>query len=144
MELSQSEADLLIATPKWFADNTTINLEPGKNEVYELQSGDPREGFLFDARRGRIKLAKVRYQERVRTSIVLVRLDLDGAPHTNPDGQVIACPHIHVYKEGYGTKWAEGLDPEMFSNPSDVATALTDFCGFCNITNIPLLQDLML
>lgn len=65
MELTQSEADLLIANPKWFENNTTISLMPGKNEIYELQSFDPREKYLFDATRGRIKLANVRYQVNI-------------------------------------------------------------------------------
>ncbi|HEY7442131.1 MAG TPA: hypothetical protein VH701_06920 [Vicinamibacterales bacterium] len=25
-----------------------------------------------------------------------------GAPHRNPDDEEIPCPHLHLYREGYG------------------------------------------
>jgi hypothetical protein len=31
-----------------------------------------------------------------------MRLDLDGPPHRNPDDQEIPCPHLHIYRAGYG------------------------------------------
>jgi hypothetical protein len=36
--------------------------------------------------------------------VVLVRLDLGGAPHRNPFDEEIGVPHLHLYREGFGDK----------------------------------------
>lgn len=71
-----------------------------------LQSLDKREHFLLDLSRGRIDLQKVKMQNRGRQVVVLVRLYLEGALHRNPDDTEVPAPHLHVYREGYGDKWA--------------------------------------
>jgi hypothetical protein len=50
-----------------------------------------------------------------------MRLDLDGPPHRNPDDEEIPWPHLHVYREGYGDKWAS---PARLKN---IRTAQTSF-----------------
>jgi hypothetical protein len=35
-----------------------------------------------------------------------MRLDLDAAPHRNPDDQEIACPHLYVYRDQVITELA--------------------------------------
>jgi hypothetical protein len=74
-----------------------------------LTASDRRENFLLDIRKGRIDLSKGSYQNRSRQVIVLVRLDFGGSIHRNPDNTEVACPHLHVYREGYGDKWAMSL-----------------------------------
>jgi len=69
-----------------------------------LISTDKRENFLLDISRGRIDFQKVTYQNRCRQVIVLVRLDIKGPAHPNPDGTEIPTPHLHLYREGYGDK----------------------------------------
>ena len=59
---------------------------------------------MLDVTRGQIKLTKATYQNRARQVIVLMRLDLDGSTHRNPDDQEIPCPHLHVYREGFGDR----------------------------------------
>jgi hypothetical protein len=66
---------------------------------------------------------------------VLVRLDVDGSPHTNPDGQRFKGTHIHYYREGYDDKWAFPLDPSIFTDTSDIGLTLEQFCSHCNIEN---------
>ncbi len=129
--LTQKEAEELLKLKKWLSEPKTITLKPGSNLTYELDSSDNSEKFILDLWRGTIRL-KARYQTRARKSIILVRVDLNGAPHTNPDGERVDCPHIHIYKEGYDDKWAYPL-PESFSNPSDLSIAFSDFCSYCNI-----------
>jgi hypothetical protein len=68
---------------------------------------------MLDLARGQIKLTKATYQNRARQAIVLMRLDLDGPPHRNPDDQEIPCPHLHFYREGYGDKWAIPPPPDI-------------------------------
>ena len=64
------------------------------------------ESFSLDISRKKVVL-KMKYQLRARQTIVLARLDF-GAKHRNPDGEEIGVPHLHVYKEGYGDKFALG------------------------------------
>ena len=84
-----------------------------------------------------IKLKKYTFQTRYSKRVVLVRLDMDGPPHRNPDGTKINCPHIHVYREGYDDKWAYPLPSDKFSNPADVWKTMGDFMDYCNIIGKP-------
>lgn len=75
---------------------------------------------------------KMKYQLRARQTIVLARLDF-GAPHRNPDGKEIGVPHLHLYREGYGDKFAYPVPPGMLRNPNDPKTCLEDFMARYNI-----------
>ena len=85
-------------------------------------------------------MSKYRVQERARTVYVLVRVDIGGAPHTNPDGEVVLCPHIHLYKEGFDDKWAYPLNDFPFTNTDDIVITLQEFASFCNILDLPNIQ----
>ena len=89
-------------------------------------------------RKGRIVVAKATYQTRAHGAIVLVRLDIGGAPHRNPDDELVPCPHLHQYREGYGDKWATQLPISGLSNTADLFQALQDFMAWCNIVRPPL------
>src|SRR5580700_11240520 len=107
IDLTQAEADHLIGLEKIKAnDDETQYLGMGGAIIVPLISQDKRENFLLDIRRGRIDLLKGTYQTRAQQIVVLVRLDFGGAPHRNPDDVDISCPHLHLYREGYGDKWA--------------------------------------
>ena len=70
-------------------------------------------------------------------AIVLMRLDLDGPPHRNPDGEEIACPHLHIYSEGWGDKLAIAVPVDKYSNTSDLFATCEAFMQHCNITDPP-------
>lgn len=108
--------------------------------IVPLQSPDKREQFLLDIRRGRIDLLKGKYQTRARQVVVLVRLDFGGAPHRNPDDQEIGSPHLHLYREGYGDKWAVEVPVENFPRLSDLWGTLEDFMRFCRVTMPPHIE----
>ena len=111
--LTQAEADQLMAMAKHFIrPPATITIRPGADDTYELAGPSDRERFLLDVWRGTIKLTKLKYQNRARTAVVLVRLDVDGAPHTNPDGVKFPGTHLHLFREGYDDKWAHLVDEE--------------------------------
>lgn len=139
--LTQAEADALIAMGKNFVNIAAITLPPGTDETHELIGDDKRELFLLDLWRGTFRLSKLTHQTRGRKVVVLVRLDVDGSPHTNPDGEKIAGNHIHVYREGFEDRWAFPLNPDEFSNPSSIGQTFVDFCRFCNVRDIPLYQE---
>ena len=138
INLTQAEADALIAMEKHRASEEHADFPMGgQSVVLALQSADRREQFLLDLSRGRIDLLKVKMQNRGRQVVVLLRLDLGGAPHRNPDDEEIPVPHLHVYREGYGDKWAVPVPADRFSNLADVWVTLEEFMRFCNITQPP-------
>lgn len=139
-DLTQAEADALIALEKHRIDEQDWDFPMGGESIsVPLQSADRREQFVLDMSRGRIDLRKVKMQNRGRQVVVLVRLDLGGPPHRNPDGVEIGTPHIHVYREGYGDKWAFPL-PAAFGAVADLWTTLDDFLRYCNVTRPPLIR----
>ena len=141
INLTQAEADALIAMEKHRASEDHADFPMGgQSVVLPLQSADRREQFLLDLSRGRIDLLKVKMQNRARQVVVLVRLDLGGAPHRNPDDEEIPVPHLHVYREGYGDKWAVPVPADRFSNLRDVWVTLEEFMRFCNIAQPPHIE----
>ena len=72
--------------------------------------------------------------------VVLVRLDFGGAPHRNPDGKELACPHLHVYHEDYGDKWAMEIPKDKFPNLLALWQTLQDFMRYCSIIEPPFIQ----
>lgn len=138
MNLTQAEAHALIALEKHRVNEERSDFPMGgQSLVLPLQSPDRREQFLLDVSRGRIDLLKVKMQNRGRQVVVLVRLDLGGAPHRNPDGEEISVPHLHVYREGYGAKWAMPVPADVFTSTNDVWRTLEEFMRFCNISQPP-------
>jgi hypothetical protein len=113
---------------------------PGERLTIPLLSFDKREQFHLDVSRAQIKLTKATYQTRARQAIILMRLDLDGPPHRNPNGDEILCPHLHIYREGYGDKWAVSAPPEIYPNTTDLFATLEAFMGHCNIATPPNIQ----
>lgn len=142
--LPQAEANALIAMAKAFEDSVAIAIPPSVDDTRDLIGVDPRERFLLDIWRSTFRLSKVRLQTRARQIVVLVRLDIDGAPHTNPDGAKLAGTHVHLYREGYEDKWAQPIDPGRFRDLANIRLAFEDFCGFCNISAIPPFQASLL
>jgi hypothetical protein len=139
--LTQAEAEALIAMQKHRVTNDRHEFPMrGESLTVPLQSPDKREHFLLDLSRGRIDLMKVKMQNRGRQVVVLVRLDLGGAPHRNPDDTEVPSPHLHVYREGYGDKWAIPVPTERFRDTSDLWATLEDFLRFCNVTQPPYID----
>ena len=139
--LTQAEADALIAMEKRRSDDTEWSYpDLGGYVTIPLVSIDRRESFLLDLRRGRIDLSKGTYQNRGRQVVVLARLDFGGAPHRNPDGEEIGSPHLHLYREGFGDKWAIPVSDDHFPNLHDAWQTLQDFMRYCNIVEPPMIQ----
>jgi len=141
MNLTQTEAEALIAMEKHRVDEERYEAPMGgQSLIVPLQSADRREQFLLDIRRGRIDLLRAKYQNRARQVVVLVRLDVGGPPHRNPNDEEIPCPHLHLYREGYGDKWAFPVPPNLFLDSSDYWIMLQDFMRYCNISKPPKFQ----
>ena len=141
LNLTQADADALMAMGKKRVDDKGwIFPPPGERVSIALTSLDKRENFILDATRSQIKITKATFQNRVRQVIVLMRLDINGSPHRNPDGQEIPCPHLHIYKEGYGVKWAYAVPVDRYSDTEDLFATLEAFMLHCNITDPPRIE----
>lgn len=137
-DLTQAQADALIALEKHRANEDRHTFPMGGQALtLPLQSPDNREQFILDISRGRIDLSKVKMQNRARQVVILVRIDLAGAPHRNPNGEEVPCPHLHRYREGFGDKWAQPLPPSSFPESNNVWATLGSFYSYCRISRPP-------
>lgn len=140
ISLTQPEADALIAMEKKRVDDKQWDFPtPGGRIAIPLTSVDKRENFFLDVTRSQLRLTQATYQNRARQAIILLRLDLDGPPHRNPDDQEIPCPHLHIYREGFGDKWAT---PAPLSEYPDTANLFSTFEAFMKRCNIILPPDI--
>jgi len=103
-----------------------------------LCSVDQREHFFLDISRKRIALT-TKYQTRARKTVVLARLDFNS-PHRNPDDSEVGAPHLHLYKEGYGDRWAYPISDGLLSKPNDAWQNLLDFMKYCMIVDAPYID----
>lgn len=140
LDLTQGEADALIAMEKQRVDATIRWFGAGERLAIPLTSIDKRENFVLDVNRFQIKITKATYQNRARQAVILMRLDIDGPPHRNPDGEEIPCPHLHIYREGFGDKWAIPAPAARYPNTNDLFATFQAFMQHCNITVPPFFQ----
>ncbi len=135
--LTNEEFENILNTQKFFINSNIKSCKIGENISYDLISNNDNKKFKLDVDRKTrsISLNKIKIQNRF-DSIPLVRIDIDSPPHMNPDGVIIPRNHIHIYKEGYGLKWAFNLDEFhniYFKNINIFNNLFIDFCNFCNI-----------
>ena len=121
---------------------------PNAKLTLNVESLDGSETFLLDINRsGRISISRCTFQERYGVVDILVRLDLDKYKQPqNPDGTIFMGPHIHIYREGYGDRWAcllSDFEAYRFSSSDDLLTSFTEFCDYCNIKTIPAIQGVL-
>ena len=141
INLTQSEADALINMEKIRVDEQSYDYPGlGGRITIPITSRNRRECFVLGVSRGRIDLLKGSYHNRAKQIVILIRLDFGGQPHRNPDGQEISSPHLHVYREGYGDKWAVPIPKQDFPNIQDLWQTLLDFMRYCNIVESPNIQ----
>lgn len=140
-ELTQSEINYLLNLEKNYVGTQKYKYPTlgGKLNI-QLSSPDRNEEFILDITRSNISLTKNTFQNRARGSIILLRLDLDPAPHRNPDGEIITGTHLHIYREGYGDKIAYPL-PECFDKCTNARDFLEKFMDYCHIMNKPVIEE---
>jgi hypothetical protein len=138
-DLKQEDADHLIAVEKQACDHKEyLYPEVGERLKIPIKSSDKRTSFIINISRHGASLTKNTSQLRVYKTIILVRVDIGGSPHTNPNGVAVPCPHIHIYKEGFMDKWAYLL-PKTFKDPTDKLRVVDNFMDYCNVVNKPII-----
>lgn len=110
--LTQSEADELLSVLKACVEKVVDIPVQGKSEdvnvVSELNKSDK---FIITLNRISTRTNKITFNARYKTGdIVILRLDVNGPPHTNPDGTKVCGTHLHIYKEGHSVKYAIPYD----------------------------------
>jgi hypothetical protein len=139
--ITQQEADTLLALEKHYRGTKTFEFPSfGGDLRIPLHSSDNREEFSLDISRASISLIKNKFQTRARTTVVLVRIDIGGSPHRNPDGVEIPCPHIHFYKSGFNDRWAYPLS-DYFVNTNNSIKILQEFMDYCKIITRPTIRE---
>jgi hypothetical protein len=137
IDLTEAEFDALLRIEKYYEGTERFQYPTiGGNLSIPLCSRSPKEEFMLDISRGNIRLSKNKFQNRARSVIVLVRLDIDGSPHRNPDGEELPGTHFHIYRPGAGSKWACPL-PVIFTDPSNTRLTLQQFMTYCKIVKEP-------
>lgn len=141
IDLTQAEADALLAMEKRCERDEMIDF-PARGEGIRvpLLSADRRERFLLDVWRSRIEVSRGTYQNRAREVVILARLDFNGKPHRNPDDEEVSATHLHLYRQGFGDKWAFHVPRERFRDVGNLQAMFEDFMEFCNITGPPRVQ----
>jgi len=137
-KLTQEEADQLMALKKALESMEPIHFPKAGEFIYlNAHSLDGRIKFIIDVnRKGTIEI-RCTYQTRYNKKIPLIRIDLVGREHENPDGEKIPCPHIHIYREGFGTRWAYPLSSKIITDTTDLVAVLSDFLEYNNIEERP-------
>lgn len=134
--LTDSEFRELLDMIKYFKEKSIKLPANGEKVQFRLESKEMHENFYLDVNRsGIIELSKFTLQNRF-IVIPLLRLDIDSAPHLNPDGSKASRNHLHIYKEGYGDTWAYDLDDTLgfdWSNCKYFEDYFYAFCKRCNI-----------
>ena len=120
--------------PKYFShelSSTTNFTSPKVDMIFVSDSGDE---FIFTVTHSKMRQSKASYNLMLSLGkIVLVRLDVDGAVHTNPDGKNMGRTHMHIYNERYGDAVAYEIPEGVFSNLYDKDKTLKDFMKHFNM-----------
>ncbi len=137
--MTKEKAQELINVMKELLKTGTYMLPAvGTTGMIGLKSlSSPRDRFdVFINRKARIVPDKytllLRYPEEN-----LLRIDVNGPAHTNPDGMIVPCPHIHMRVKDTGRWDAYAYDiPAVFGSSEDCASTLRDFLQYCNTKNV--------
>ncbi len=139
--LTQEEFNYIITLKKEFKENDQITLQSKWSR--DIVAIETRDMFILDYYIGTIALTKFTYNKRYRKTIAILRFDSSGR-HTNPDGQVFDGPHVHIYRENYGAKWAFPVSKIGINNGMiEKASVLERFLQYCNVVNYPKIQPIL-
>ena len=99
--MTNLEFENLLQMKKVFVKDNVSLPSRGEAGIFDLKSKTTNDKFYLDVdRRGRIEFSKFKIQNRFAgNKLPLVRIDIDSAPHMNPDGSKTSRNHIHIFKE---------------------------------------------
>lgn len=141
MALRQEDYELLMRLEKVFEDPfSPLPLGPRPMSwTRKIMSPRRNERFFLNYFASGIRFSRYTFNHRYRQTVVLLRYDNDGR-HTNPDGQTLTGPHVHLYREGFDDKFAfpmTEIGVVMDDTPDRVVAKILHFCA---ITSYPEIQ----
>jgi hypothetical protein len=111
--LTDDEAKKLIEMLKQSSKAAIAFPSSGKKKEFEVVGDSKRDVFIVNIFRGSIEVRKCNIGGRTKTGIMLLELHLTPTGvHSNPDGEKIIGPHLHIYTQEYGRAFAVPFDPE--------------------------------
>lgn len=142
--IPDKEFQRLLSLKKTFTSDFELPTENDK--AYFILRTDTKESFQLNIER---KNTYEVYKSKTQTAYYkepLLRIEVDAPPHTNPDGTLIGRNHIHIYREGFGLRWAYPLQDFhdiYFKDPFDFPVLFADFCNYFNIENNFIIQGVL-
>lgn len=108
------------------------------NKGFETIGRVSEEKFRIDLYRGGKDFSKHSVSARtVEGGVVLMRLCVGRQPHRNPDGQIIVGNHLHIYRSGFGDRYAEPVNIASPDFIDDTVRLLERF----NVVKKPVFSD---
>lgn len=144
--LTQDEFERLHKLEKYLDVDSQGIIWPQRGKKLNIScfSKDNKEQFEININTSKIKIEKVTYQQLYIDKTILFRIDYDGPRHINPDGTFVECPHIHIYKEGWGDKWAYPLSDYINIPNADILVLFKKFLEYINVIDIPNITNYQL
>lgn len=135
--LTDKEAQDLINALKYFHKKMQqyILPDPGKKDQLDLISEDGKNEFKIDLNQGIIE-PKCTFQLRLnRANLILVRVDIGGPTHENPNHKKITGPHIHIYRQykSREDRWAYPLPNDLFASSADYVLTFINFLEYIHV-----------
>ena len=142
--MTQTEAQSLIQVLKKLLQHGSIILpQIGNQTTLELRSvfSDKDRFTVIFNRRGKIRNDKYTLLLRYGKDKGLIRIDVGGPVHTNPDGTIIPCPHIHLQQKNTGAwdAWATDI-PAVFGDVTDRLETFRAFLQYCNVNDLASIE----
>lgn len=142
--MTQAEAQGLIQVLKRMLQQGNIMLpQMGNKTKIELCSvfSEKDRFTIIVNRSSRIRADKYTLMLRYGKDKGLLRIDVGGPEHTNPDGTIIPCPHIHIQQNDVSAwdAWATEI-PAVFGNVADRIETFKTFLQYCNVNNIASIE----
>lgn len=143
-DLTLAEAQGLIQVLKRILQEGKLALpKSGSIAKFELCSVfSEKDRFTVIANRSsKIRKNKYTLMLRYGKDKRLLRIDVGGPDHVNPDGTVVPCPHIHFQTKDSGKwdAWAAEI-PAVFGNVEDRVETFRTFLQYCHVHNIASIE----
>ena len=136
--LTQSEIADLLQMDKRLKQRTIAFPGGGDKEQYKLYLNKISDTMTLHIIAGKKNKLKYTFAE-VYDNIPLLRVDLHGQVHWNPDGKSVPTPHIHIYQEEYEDKIAYPL-PSQFAKTDDPIELFIDYLKYSHVINYNKIQ----
>ena len=143
-DMTLAEAQELIQVLKKILQEGTLNFpSSGNTAKFDLCSVFSEKDLFAVLVNHSNKIRKDKYTLLLRygKDKGLLRIDVGGPDHVNPDGTIIPCPHIHFQQKDVGKwdAWAEDI-PAVFGNVEDMLETFKTFLQYCHVHNIASIE----